>query len=235
MIALQFNARNAIDAYAHICLSQGDKPIVATEDPRWRPHAIPLEVIERRDSLSRDAVRNGHDGLLTVTALAGGRLESAIEAYDDGRIARIGDLFRRWPTLRWDFIAVVDSAKITARHRILHDLVMADRIRLLGSQPDLRAYYQHADVYAHPPGMSGGAMGVAMAIAEGLPVIAHSGSDPCNFLPPDLVSHDFLEFMDLLDRLLRQPDLRDHWANVQAQHLRENNATIWGPEGRSGP
>jgi UDP-glucose:(heptosyl)LPS alpha-1,3-glucosyltransferase len=68
-------------------------------------------------------------------------------------------------------MAVVGRDKPESYRHLARQLGLADRVRFLGAQPDLRPWYAAADVLAHPTWYDPCSRVVLEALASGLPVV----------------------------------------------------------------
>jgi glycosyltransferase involved in cell wall biosynthesis len=224
MLGIQFNANNAIDKFAHILLNQGDLKESHKSDPRWRNHLIPVEVLPRRLTFTRADCELPEKSFVIASTLSGKRLEKSITMLTPERLAELLSVFERHPNLKWLWIGVHDVELLRAHDPELCRLIDTDRIRCIEFSDDLRALYEHCDLYVHLPAMFGGGMGVAMAIVEHRAVLAHAGTDPCNFLAPDTVVEGWDLFMQTLDRLITSPDERAQITQEQETWLAEKHS-----------
>ncbi len=101
------------------------------------------------------------------------------------------------PGARWLLIAAQDPRPAWMAHPLIHHLPY---------DADLPAVLTACDLMLNPPRLGGG-ISVALAMAVGLPVIAHAGSDGGDKLGADAVPDEAAAFA-LLDQLLTSADTR---------------------------
>ena len=223
MLGIQFNANNPVDRFSHILLNQGDLKETHKNDPRWRNHLIPLEVLKRRLTFTRAECDLPENCFAIATTLSGTRLERAILVLTPDKVEQLLSVFERHSNLKWLWIGITDPESLRNHHPELRRLIDTDRIRCIPFSDDLRALYQHCDLYVHLPSMFGGGMGVAMAIVEHRAVLAHAGTDPCNFLAPDTIVEGWDVFLQALDTLILSSPERDRIAQEQKAWLDEKH------------
>jgi hypothetical protein len=218
--AVQLNRNHREPPYADLVLAHSlvtdfsDKP---TPD-KWRAHAIPLAPFPKQQTL--DPLRLGPvSPMRVVTVLSRGRLEKSLMADDAAGLTLVVTFLEEFLDAVWLLVAIEDPAAFGARIAPLVPAAVAGRLRLLPVMPDLRAVYEHCHLYMHLPGMEGGGMGMAMAVAEGLPVIAAKGTDAANFLPPDHAYPQALSAAKMLRRWASSSEVRRRKARKQKMVL----------------
>ncbi|WP_136444158.1 glycosyltransferase [Pacificoceanicola onchidii] len=224
ILGIQFNAKNPVDAYSDILLNQGELAPEKADDPRWREHRTPIEVPPRRLDLTREELDLPAGARTLVSTLSGGRLEKAIQLLPPDARGQLLDLFEKYPDLVWFWVGVADEAGLRALDPRLQSLIETGRIRCLQFSDDLRALYQHCDLYVHLPAMHGGGMGVAMAVEEGKPVLCHAGADPCNFLPGNTIPTSWPGFLAELEQLIASEQTRGTYASQQSDWMRDKHS-----------
>ncbi|RIJ22761.1 glycosyltransferase family 1 protein [Henriciella mobilis] len=224
VIGLQFNAGNPIDMHADLLLAQGDtrsKALDLVGGNRWRDHVIPLDVFERREILTRADAQMGKDDVVMVSAMTGGRLDQAIAELTADEARDLSELFERHPNLHWHLVAAQDPDRIKQCRPELAMPMNQGRIHFVPLLPDLRAYIAIADLYLQLPGMRGGGMSAAMAVVEDKPLIAFSGTDPCNFLPDETIFDAWPDYVSTLSKCLTDPQFSENFARQQRRYLTE--------------
>ena len=137
-----------------------------------------------------------------------GRLEKGL-LKDDGEALKFVIAFlEEHPSAVWLLVAIEDPAAFAEKIASYVPAAVEGRLRLLPVVPDLRAIYEHCQIYVHLPPLGGGNMGIAMAVAEGLAVLAGAGTDGANTLHPDQVFSTPRQAANMLRRLAADPDLR---------------------------
>ncbi|MFZ7094087.1 hypothetical protein [Primorskyibacter sp. 2E233] len=222
-LGIQFNANNPVDRYADVLLNQGQLDPKKASDTRWRNHRIPLEVLPRRLDLPRSAFDLPEGVFTMVSTLSGGRLEKAVTQLSAERLGALMDMLDARPDLLWLWVGVHDVETLRAHDPRLRARIDAGQIRCLQFAEDLRALYQHCDLYVHLPAMAGGGMGVAMAIEEDMAVLCHAGTDPCNFLPDTTIPTAWEPFFKELETLIASPQARRAYADQQRDWLRDKH------------
>jgi len=91
---------------------------------------------------------------------------------------------------------------------VANDPLLRTRTHALGFQSDIRAVYEHCDVYISPP-RSGGGTSAAYALADGLPVLTLDGGDVAWVAGREAVSPSLPALIERLRSLARDPALRD--------------------------
>jgi len=150
----------------------------------WRDHVIPIIPIPRRETMPRSEVR-GSERFLLVSALTYGRLERALVRDGAALMEAIAAFLAAHSEVGWLFVGIEDAEVLTRRDATWSPLIAAGRLRWRGYAADLRAIYQHCDIYAQLPGTGGGGMGIAMAIAEGLPAVLQAGQGTSAQIAPE--------------------------------------------------
>ncbi len=218
-VAIQFNVLNEEPTDCDLVLSQGaaiDFRVKPTPEI-WASHAIPVLPLqsegeaEAQPSLPRARFK-------IVTALSDGRIERVLTE-QDGLATRIREFLEANPDVAWVFIGVDQPARILERRRDWWPLIDCERISLIGFAARLREVFAQCSIYVHLPGMGGGGMGIAMAIAEGLPALVEIGTDATNFVNGEAVYDNVDDAFSLIGSLMRRDDKRIALAKQQAQVL----------------
>jgi hypothetical protein len=222
-VAVQFNVLNPEPEFCDLILSFRrdvdfrDKPTPAL----WTSNVAPVLPLASEDegeplpAMPNAAVR-------IVTALGLGRIERLLLA-DPDLASRIAQFLRETPEAAWIFIGIVTPAALLDRYPDWRELVEAGRILLMGHTLRLREAFAACTLYLHPPGFGGGGMGIAMAIAEGLPVLVEAGTDAANFVDEAVFSTPEEAFA-LLGELIGNPSARRSLAIGQAEALEANHS-----------
>ena len=162
--------------------------------------------------------------LRVVTVLTQGRLERGLMKDGGADLEFVVGFLRQHPRAAWVMVGLGDpnafAAEIAAR---IPDGVNG-RLRLLGVVPDPAAVFAHCQIYMHPPALGGGAMGAAMAIAAGAPVLARAGGDISNLLPAGHAYVDAAQAGVRLRRLATDDDLRQRWLIAQQRTLARDHS-----------
>jgi glycosyltransferase involved in cell wall biosynthesis len=93
----------------------------------------------------------------------------------------------------------------------------AGNIIALHAREDIPAILACCDIYANPPRLGGG-FSVAEAMAAGLPIVTHTGTDGGNKVGESAVQDDD-EYFTLLDRLFSNPAARREQGEAQRQRF----------------
>ena len=190
-----------------------DKPT-----PRlWASHVVPILPLasenegEPAPAIPEAAVR-------IVTALSHGRIEFVLLAHPS-LAGQIAQFLEETPGAAWVFVGIMSATALTDRYPRWRELVEAGRILLTGHTRRLREVFAGCDLYVHPPGFGGGAGGVAMAIAEGLPVVVEAGTDSANFVGDEGLFGNQEEAFGLVGALALDEAARRSLAARQAKAL----------------
>jgi hypothetical protein len=223
-VALQASIGNPEPPHADLVLGHG-----AREDfhdvPRpeiWRSYRIPLVVFPVRLPAERSAL-GLTTPLVVASAVGGGRLQQALEAEDAAWARRIAGAVRP-DEVGWALIGFTEVEPAQALFAGLLPPGGEEAVSLLSYVEDLRAVLSHCDMFFHPAGLNGGAMGVAMAMEEGKPVIAPRACDAANFLDPSWLYDGLDAGFALLDRCLADHELRRKMATDQLAWFRSRHS-----------
>lgn len=225
VIAVQMNEVNPEPPYADLVLAHGSGGDFAEKrtPSKWRNHAVPLIPFPRESSIDPSELGPASP-LRVVTVLTLGRLEKGLMMKEAAGLKFVTTFLRRNPQAVWLMVAIEDPAafaEVIAPH--LPPGVVG-RIRLLPVVPDLRAIYQHCHIYVHLPALGGGNMGIAMAIAEGVPVVAREGTDGANTLLPNQIYSDADHAAKILRRLAANPELRSRRVAKQKLKIEQDHS-----------
>ena len=209
MVAVQMNQINAEPPYSDLVLAHGHSPDFSDKPTpaKWRAHSVPLIPFPKESSIDPSQL-GPPSPLRVVTVLTLGRLEKGLMREDAAGLKFVISFLEDYPQAVWLMVAIEDPeafAGVIAPHL---PPGVAERVRLLPVMPDLRAIYEHCHIYMHLPFLGGGNMGIAMAIAEGIPAVAREGTDGANTLFPDQVYRNPREAAHILRRLAADPDFR---------------------------
>ncbi len=225
VIAVQMTEVNPEPDFADLVLAHGHQHDFADwpTPAKWRNHAVPLVPFPKVGSL--DPTRLGPASpLRVVTVLTLGRLEKGLMRDDAAALRLVIEFLEEHPTAVWLMVAIEDPAAFAEEIAALVPEAVADRLRLLPVVPDLRALYEHCQLYVHLPPLGGGNMGIAMAVAEGLPVLAGEGTDGANTLLPDQVFSSSRQAANMLRRLAADPALRRQRATRQKEKIERRHS-----------
>ncbi|MDQ2860491.1 MAG: Stf0 family sulfotransferase [Pseudomonadota bacterium] len=209
MVAVQMNQVNPEPPYADLVLAHGySTDFSAKPTPaKWRSHKVPLIPFPRESSIAPSEL--GPDSpLRIVTVLTLGRLETGLMRDDAAGLKFVIAFLEEHLQAVWLLVAIEDPEAFAQVIAPYLPPGIADRIRLLPVVSDLRAIYQHCQIYMHLPTLGGGNMGMAMAVAEGIPVLAREGTDAANILWPDQVYRGPGHGAQVLRRLAADPEVR---------------------------
>lgn len=225
MIGVQMNQNNPEPPYADLVLAHGySADFSAKPTPaKWRNHEVPIVPFPKQSAI--DAGDLGPDSpLRIVTVLTLGRLEKGLMRNDAAGLRFIVAFLQEHAQAVWLLVAVEDPEAFAdaIEPRVPPDV--AGRIRLLPVVPDLGAIYEHCHIYMHPPPLGGGNMGIAMAIAEGIPVLAAAGTDGANSLIPGQTYRDPRQAARMLRRLADEPELRLQRAAQQRRKIERRHS-----------
>lgn len=185
----------------------------------WRSHAVPVVPYPKGDPYPEDEIRNNSDSVLGVLALSNGRLEQTIASYSDEYLAKFLNIFERHPEFSFLCIGVEEPTLISERHSKLDTLMTNHRLRTRPLDPNLRAALAHTDIYLQLPGVRGGGMGAALAVAEGVPVLSHWQCDSVNYLPNVYLVERDDEYLEQLEAMIVDSRLRQTIAKAQEEKI----------------
>jgi hypothetical protein len=216
VVAVQMTEFNPEPPFADLVLAHGhsvdfsDRPTPS----KWRNHAVPIIPFPKERSI--DAGELGPASpLRVVTVLTLGRLEKGLMQDDAQSLKFVVSFLEDRPQAVWLMVAIEDPGAFAQVIAPYLTPGLAERLRLLPVAPDLRAIYEHCHIYMHLPPLEGGNMGIAMAVAEGLPVLARENTDGANTLLPDQVYSSPDQAARMLRRLADEPELRAQRASRQ--------------------
>lgn len=156
---------------------------------------------------ARPRAELGADGKTLLLVTAGGRLAEEIDgAWADAMI----ELMRAAPRVRWVLVGGEMPAALAA---------IAERLCVLPRLPEseLIATIKACDVMVNPPRLGGG-IGVARAMACGLPVVSHDDTDGGDKLGALAAASDAEYFARLRELLADKRARRDLGARMKARH-----------------
>ncbi|MBA3810178.1 MAG: hypothetical protein H0X27_00735 [Caulobacteraceae bacterium] len=225
MIAVQMNQINPEPAFADLVLAHGHSGDFSQKrtPAKWRNHAVPLIPFPKESSVDPGELGPA-SALRIVTVLTLGRLEKGLMRDDAAGLKFVISFLEDRPEAVWLLVAIEDPeafAKVIAP-RV--PAGVAERIRLLPVVPDLRAIYEHCHIYVHLPPLEGGNMGIAMAVAEGVPVLARQGTDGANTLLPSQAYADAPQAAKSLRRLAASPELRSRRLSRQREKIERDHS-----------
>lgn len=223
-IAIQSSMSNDIPDFADIVMAHGAREdLSAPGMERCRCYRIPVFPFERREDM--DAAELGPPvDIRIVSALSGGRLNAVVRHGLPDRLF-MTDFLQKNPHVGWTLIG---SADVDHSRALLAEGPgdgLAGRLSVCGFVSDIRAAFAHCAVYVQPSSNPGGAMGIAMALAEGVPIIAPHSCDAAIFLPKDQLVDDPQSVFDRLQELVGNPTARRELAETQMTYM-QNNHTI---------
>ncbi|MEP6966601.1 MAG: hypothetical protein ABI906_00840 [Pseudomonadota bacterium] len=225
IIAVQMNQINPEPAFADLVLAHGHSGDFSEKrtPSKWRNHAVPLIPFPKEIAVD-PADLGPASPFRIVTVLTLGRLEKGLMRDDAAGLKFVVTFLERHPLAVWLLVAIEDPeafAHVIAPHV---PATVAERIRLLPIVPDLRAIYEHCHVYVHLPPLEGGNMGIAMAVAEGIPVLARKGTDGANTLLPSQAYADAAQAAKSLRRLAASPELRSRRLAKQREKIERDHS-----------
>jgi glycosyltransferase involved in cell wall biosynthesis len=151
-------------------------------------------------------------------------LERAL-ASDNGKFAQwVAAFLLQNAEVAWLFVGVDQPELLAALTPPWQGLLAAKRIRYLPFRSDLRAVYEHCDIYVHPFSVVGGGMGIAMAIAEGIPALVGHNSDAASFIPNALLYQNQDDLLARLGYLVAAPQQRHKVAARQRGHIETHHS-----------
>ena len=226
-VLIQFQSSNSVNDLFDIYLSQGYvQSFEGRKNPeKWRNHKIPMLVFEKRKTYLKHEVKKSDDEITIVTTLGGGRIEKIINTYNKNTIDNLVSLLNDYSNTRWVFIGVKDLKILFLKDSRFKELYQKEKIDNIAYENDLRAFYEHCDIYIHLPNFTGGATGVALAIAENIPVVAYKGTDACNFLDKSVVFDNLKSYFDFVKKLIGNKDLRIQKATEAKEKMLKENST----------
>lgn len=225
MVGVQMNQINPEPEYSDLMLAHGyssdfsDKPTPS----KWRKHEVPIIPFPKEATVDPSDLGPASP-LRIVTVLTLGRLETGLMRDEAAGLRFVTAFLEEHPRAVWLMVAIEDPdafAGVIAPHL---PPGVEGRLRLLPVVPDLRAIYEHCHIYVHLPPLSGGNMGIVMAIAEGVPVLAGRGTDGANTLHPDQAYRDSPHAAQILRLLAADPVLRSQWLARQRQKIEEDHS-----------
>lgn len=226
-IAIQFNQYNPEPPFADIVLAHSFQPDFNDKPTpeKWRNHPIPLVPFSRHTEVDTEDLCPDAETRI-VTALSQGRLEKGLLADDATDLKRLVLFLQNHPKLAWIGIGMLDPDDLRSRAEAICPEMrdLGNRIICMSAVSDLRAIYRHCAAYVHLPGLHGGAMGVAMAIEEGIPALVRAGTDSANFIDRDLTYHDADTAFRRMEVLVTDPSFRRHLQRRQKDRLRKQHA-----------
>ncbi|MCL7945140.1 hypothetical protein [Marinobacter sp. ATCH36] len=201
LFAIEFQAGNEPSKYSKYIFSQGKFENRGNDQGEFFYIEHPIPLIPESKSL----VRNKTDVCIGnrkvfVTTLGNGRIESALQRYNDRFLTKFRDFVIK-NNIIWVFIGVKDKSKCL-NSEVLNDLYDKGYLHFYQFVDDLRSFYEHCEAYVHLPLLNGGGWGIALAAIEKVPCLVSLGTDADNFLP---------------DEALYNPEDEDiFWSKVEA-------------------
>jgi glycosyltransferase involved in cell wall biosynthesis len=224
VVSIQFNAGNPPDSDSELILSQGyrDSFVGLERSDDWRHHSIPLVPPKRWTKLDCSTVVDP-ERFKVVTTLGGGRLEKSFSMYAQETLDRFIRIFEKNVDVDWLLVGIKDTKNLVNADSRIDSLIKQGRLKIIDYFEDLRALYSCCDLYVHLPSTGGGGWGVGMAVFESLPVLAESGTDSNNFLPPESIYRNDHELFDKLEVLIRNREERRVLARIQLSRMDERH------------
>jgi hypothetical protein len=225
IIAVQMNQINPEPAYADLVLAHGDSEDFSDKPTpsKWRAHSVPLIPFPKERSIDPGEL-GPPSPLRVVTVLTLGRLERGLLKDDAAGLKFVISFLEEHAEAVWLLVAIVDPAAFAEEIAPYLSSGVAERLRLLPVVPDLRAIYEHCHIYMHLPPLGGGNMGVAMAIAEGIPALAGKGTDAANTLHPKQTYANERKAAGILRRLALDPGFRAERLSKQQDKIRREHS-----------
>lgn len=220
IISIQMNEENPEPRYTDLVLAHGySDDFDAKPTPRkWRNHKVPL-VPYHKFSVFPISQLGPELDLRIVTVLTLGRLEAGLLKDDAKDLKFVIRFLEAYPRAVWIMVALNDPADFAEKIKDRVPANVSERLVLLGVVPDLRAIYEHCQVYVHLPALWGGNVGMAMAIEEGVPVLSRAGTDAANILDEKSAYGDENAAWRKLCRLAESPGRRKAKVRKQAEFL----------------
>ncbi len=222
-IAIQSSMTNDVPKFADIVMAHGggynlDEP----EFERCRSYRIPVYPFPRTGE-KNPTIPQSSARLRIVTAMSGSRLNKLIRPNSPHR-KEMAAFLRNNPDIDWLLLGAKDPEQCRAILGENEEDGLKTRVTIGGFVPDLRAAFETCDIYLQPSTNAGGAMGVAMALEEGLPIVAMRDCDAGNFLPLDSLIESDKDVVDKLQELVSDPEARTKLANIQRTHMHDHHS-----------
>ena len=153
-------------------------------------------------------------------------MERVVNTYSSEFIGSMLKILEDYENLRWIFVGASNLDFLFNKDDRFKTIYLQGKIDFIPFENDLRALYEHCDIYVHLPLFFGGGMGVALAVAEKLPVIIFGQSDACNFISNEMIfekeaySLGFLKLRELIEN----QDLRSEIGSNLEKNLREKHS-----------
>ncbi|MGI9168962.1 MAG: hypothetical protein ACR2FH_02130 [Caulobacteraceae bacterium] len=225
IVAVQMNQINPEPPYADLVLAHGRSEDFSHQPTpsRWRAHCVPLIPFPKERSI--DPVELGPPSpLRVVTVLTLGRLEKGLMKDDAAGLKFVISFLEDHVDAVWLLVAIEDPKAFSEVIAPYVPSAVAERLRLMPVVPDLRAIFEHCHIYMHLPSLGGGNMGIAMAIDEGVPVLAREGTDGANTLHPEQTYAHEKQAARILRRLAREPELRARRLSRQQTKIKRDHS-----------
>lgn len=176
-VAVQLSVLNAEPEHCDLVLSHAPEVDFSRKPTPeiWAAHVVPIIPLASEDD-GGAAPPPPATAFRLVTTLAHGRIERTLLANPE-LADRVVRLLRDIPDAGWMFIGLERPEDLLSQFPEWREMTEVGRIVLAGHTPRLREVYRECHLYVHLPGLGGGGMGVAMAMAEGLPALVEAGTD----------------------------------------------------------
>lgn len=225
IIGIQTNVNVPEPGVCDLVLAHGrtdnfaDKP----RPEKWRSHVVPVIPLSKTSKISPDEL-GPVSSFRVASALSFGRLERGLLADDAAVLDRVIRFLDDHPRAVWLMLGTEDLEGMALAVEARRQGELQERLRFMPWAPDLRAVYEHCHAYLHPQRDTGGGMAIAMAVAEGLPVIAPHNSDAANFLPPTTLSTTVDDAFGRLARFADDETYRRRTAESQRAAMETHNS-----------
>ncbi len=220
IISVQFNVHNPEPRLSDLVLSFGDSDEFQkrSRPDIWHTQLPPVLPFPKHSNLARSRVR-GNEDVLIVSALSYGRLEYALMLNSGAFAQGVAAFLSTNPRVGWLFVGVDRPESLNSLTPAWRTLEEDNRVRYLAFAHDLRAIYEHCDIYVHPPCIGSGGMGIAMAIAEGIPALVEQNSDAAAFIARELAYRNQEDLFERMAALIVRPGDRAKIAAVERRDL----------------
>jgi predicted O-linked N-acetylglucosamine transferase (SPINDLY family) len=202
------------DGYIHLFRNALERSRNNVQPAEWIPLASDIEDrLRTQPPASRGSL--GLDAAKSVSATFGNLYKVAGEAY----LAALVEILKRFPD---HFHLFAGAGDVKAIRGQLHSADVLSRVRFLGHMADVAPLLNVVDVYLASFPHSGGhsileAMGAAKPVVVlGYPPDSHYNSGAELVGIPELIARNRVDYVEIADRLIRNPALRSKQASAIA-------------------